>query len=320
MNGLFLIHPLTLVPGYLAGSNVYIWNEAQGSKVRLLSSDQMVTDSIFHFLLSNPGQQVFVHDTSYGSYKNYLFENMETWLGAASVPRILKTTIIAEFAHSRITEAIAKNSIPSLIEVSIECGNKISRFYSSLNVCGDELRKLLRHDSSFTTHAVNVAIYSFLIANSLGYSSECTAEICAGAILHDIGKLNIGTRAGSPGFIEDASSDWIGRNTKTHPSEGFRRMCRESGITQTHLFMCYQHHERPDGNGFPVGLHEGEIAEASLVCAVANRFDGLTSNRTHRAALTQSAAIRVIETEKSKAFDSELVRCLVQRLSRPSAN
>ena len=85
--------------------------------------------------------------------------------------------------------------------------------------------------------------------------------------------------------------------------------------------MCYQHHERPDGKGFPVGLMSDEIHEASKICAVANRYEGLTSDCSHRQAMTRLAALRVLESEKNTALDSEMIQfpttqVIVKNLSR----
>ena len=82
--------------------------------------------------------------------------------------------------------------------------------------------------------------------------------------------------------------------------------------------VCYQHHERPDGKGFPVGLLGDEIQIASRICAVANRFDGLTSERADRPAMTRLAALRVLESEKNTALDMEVTKCLEQKMSQTS--
>ncbi len=98
------------------------------------------------------------------------------------------------------------------------------------------------------------------------------------------------------------------------------RILKTAVIAETHLMVCYQHHERPDGNGFLVGLLGDEIHDASKICAFANRFDGLTSARSHRAAMTRLAALRVLESERNTAFDSEVTKCLEQKMNQTSAN
>ena len=317
--GLIAIHPLTLVPNYRAGTNVFIWNEKTGTTVKFLSSEQIVTESTFSFLLANPSQKVFVEDSSHQSYQEYLIENLESWLVEPRIPRILKTTVIAECFHGRFTKAFGKKSVRDMLECSMECSHQLAQIGHHIQIDGRELQRTLRHDSSFITHAVNTAFYTFLIAENRGYSKEMITEVCVGAMLHDVGKIEPWLLDCNSDSLSETRRDWTARNGQSHPIEGFRRLCNEPVITETPLLMCYQHHERPDGKGFPVGLMSDEIHEASKICAVANRYEGLTSDCSHRQAMTRLAALRVLESEKNTALDSEMIQCLNTSMSQLSA-
>ena len=71
--GLIPIHPLTLVPNYRVGTNVYLWNEKTGSTVKFLSSEQIVTESTFRFLLANPSilKTAVIKETHLTTWKWY---------------------------------------------------------------------------------------------------------------------------------------------------------------------------------------------------------------------------------------------------------
>ena len=309
-SGLIAIHPLTLVPNYCAGTNVYIWNEKTDATVKFLSSEQLVTESTLSFLLANPTQKVFVDDSSYSSYQAYLFENLEAWLVEPRFPGILKTAVIAECFHSQFTIGLKGNSIRSMLDSSSECCKHLGQLGHHMQINGRDLQRVLRHDASFVTHAVNTAMYSYLIAESLGYSSEMIIEICVGAMMHDVGKLEPGSLDGTFSVGSTNSTEWMHRVAQSHPIEGFRRLCHEPGVTETHLLMAYQHHEKLDGKGFPVGLTSTEIHDGSKICSVANRYDGLTSERPNRHAMTRMGAFRVMDSEKNTALNSEMIKCL----------
>ncbi len=304
-SGLIPIHPLTLVPNYRVGTNVYLWNDKTGSAVKFLSSEQIVSENIFSFMLANPNQKVFVEDTSHQSYFEYLVEHMACWLVEPRIPRILKTAVMVEYLQGQFGKAFEHKSIQSLLESSIACSRILTQLGHHIQLNGRELQRTLRHDCGFVTHAVNTTFYTYLIAEHQGYCEEMVSDICAGAMLHDIGKIEMN------GSL---------RNDQAHPTEGFRMLCREPGVTETHLMVCYQHHERPDGKGFPVGLQGDETHIASRICAVANRFDGLTSERAERPAMTRLAALRVLESEKNTALDMEVTKCLEQKMSQTSTN
>ena len=318
--GLTPIHPLTLMPNYRVGTNVYLWNETTDSTVKFLSSEQTVTESTFRYLLANPGQKVFVDEAFYQSYQEYLYEHLEDWLTEPRIPRILKTTVIAETLRGQLTKAFEHQSVRHLLECCIECSRCLAQLGHHIQLNGRELQRTLRHDSSFVTHSVNTAFYAYLIAESRGYCEDTIGETCTGAMLHDIGKMEQSFLDCSADLHLESQQDWTQRHAQSHPTLGFRMLCREPSVKETHLMVCYQHHERPDGSGFPVGLMGDEIHEASKICAVANRFDELTSERSHRSAMTRLAALRVLESERNTALDSEVTKCLEQRMNQTSAN
>jgi len=319
-NDLITIHPLTLVPNYQVGTNVYLWNEKTNSTVKFLSSDQVVTESMFSFLLANPSQKVFIQDTCLSTYQGYLSEHLGTWLLEPRIPRVLKTAVFAESLRWQFGKALGLQSVQKLLESSIQCGESFATLGPHIHFDGRELHRTLRHDSSFVTHAVNTAFYAYLITEQQGHVEEAITEICSGAMLHDIGKIESGTIDSSSAASSAPSQDWTLRRDKTHPTEGFKLLCGEARITETQLMICYQHHERPDGQGFPVGLVRDEIDVASRICAVANRFDGLTCQREERPGMTRLAALRVLGSEKNTALDQEATTCLEQRMNQTSTN
>jgi HD-GYP domain-containing protein (c-di-GMP phosphodiesterase class II) len=318
--GLVPIHPLTLIPNDKLGVDVYLFNEDQGTTVKFLGANQHVTEAVFSFFLSNPHQRVFIAETSVDSYMQHLHDNFEKWIVEPRVPRILKTTIATECIHSSFAKGHRSRSIEQLVESSIDCSLRLIRYAPEIKICGRELQKSLRHDSSFVTHAVNTSFLVYMIAKALGYHNDILVEMCTGALLHDIGKIDSGYLKSSLRLSEAKSQDWTERSSKTHPIEGFRRLCHLPGVTEVHLMMCYQHHEQIDGQGFPVGLLGNELHEASRICSVANRYDRLTSNRTNRPAITRMAALRVMEAQRNTILDSEFFRCLDRIMSEPSNN
>jgi response regulator RpfG family c-di-GMP phosphodiesterase len=82
----------------------------------------------------------------------------------------------------------------------------------------------------------------------------------------------------------------------------------------TSLLMCYQHHENFDGSGFPVQLVDQEIHVGARICAIANRFDHLTSNENPRMAYAPGSAGRILEQDKSNRFDPEIMKAWLKLL------
>ena len=242
----------------------------------------MVTESMFSFLLSNPGQKVFIQDGCTSTYHAYLDEHLATWLAETLIPRVLKTAVFAESMRGQFARAFEFHSVQKLLECSNQCG-ETSRHSGRLCIWMDaKCTAPLGTIRVFVTHAVNTAFYAYLITEQQGHVEESISEICSGVMLHDIGKIELESILSREAVSNEPAQDWTQRREKAHPTEGFKSLCHEPGVTATQLMVCYQHHERPDGHGFPVGLVRDEIDVASKICAVANRFDGLTCQREGR--------------------------------------
>jgi HD-GYP domain-containing protein (c-di-GMP phosphodiesterase class II) len=76
--------------------------------------------------------------------------------------------------------------------------------------------------------------------------------------------------------------------------------------------MVYQHHERLDGNGYPVGVVESEIHPWSKICSVVDVYEALTSYRPYRSPMSRKTAFEIMERDIGKAFDPEVLGCWIQ--------
>jgi len=67
------------------------------------------------------------------------------------------------------------------------------------------------------------------------------------------------------------------------------------------------HHERWDGQGYPIGLAGDEIPLSALIIAVADVYDALTSVRPYKEAWSPSRAKQTIDEGSSTQFDPIVV-------------
>ena len=123
---------------------------------------------------------------------------------------------------------------------------------------------------------------------------------------HDVGKLEIADAILSkPGRLDDAEFEII----REHPRTGFRKLCRREDLNFGQLMMVYQHHERLDGKGYPVGITAEQIHPWAKVCTVVDVFEALTSNRPYRKAMSYSKAFEIMDRDSGLAFDPEMLKC-----------
>lgn len=152
-------------------------------------------------------------------------------------------------------------------------------------------------------HTKRVALFAELIAKHMGLSKEQVAEIKLGATLHDIGKIGVDDKVLKKEAPLDAQ-EW--EHMKLHPEFGYRILANVRSMKTITDGMRY-HHERPDGNGYPLGLKGEEIPVIARIISVADTFDAMTSNRPYRKGLDYEVAFEEIVSNAGTQFDQKVV-------------
>jgi HD-GYP domain-containing protein (c-di-GMP phosphodiesterase class II) len=237
----------------------------------------------------------------------------------------LKTLLVSQQQFTPIQKyKILKAAARSILSDNF-CGGSLDTHLASVDalsqqlvesICNDDLLlrdvfQLMTHDYYSYTHVTNVSTYSLALAQALGMSQrEELVELVSGALLHDIGKRHL-----PPGLLNKPGKLTPQETVimRQHPQKGFEELCMRGDLSWAKLMMVYQHHERLDGKGYPVGIAGDEIHP----WAVADVFDALTSTRPYRKPNDVDAAVEFFERRAGLAFDAEIVRCL-RKLMRES--
>ncbi len=143
-----------------------------------------------------------------------------------------------------------------------------------------------------------------VVAARLGWDEADVEVLRMGAALHDIGKLAVPEPILSkPGPLDDDELAEMRR----HPEEGSRMVARVKALRLAVPAVLY-HHERWDGQGYPVGVEGDAIPWEARVLAVVDSFDAMTTDRSYRRAITDELAVLELERCSGTQFDPEVVR------------
>lgn len=165
------------------------------------------------------------------------------------------------------------------------------------------------HDEYTFTHSVHVGVLTASLAQALGYKGERLLQAAVGGVLHDIGKMKIpDSILNKPGKY----FDWEFNVMKKHPEHGFEIVKDKHDIPELAKTAIMQHHERFSGNGYPKGLSGDQIEEIGLICAVADVYDAMTSDRVYRPAWTPQKALGLI----FQGCDVEFSRIIVEHFAK----
>jgi HD domain-containing protein len=161
-------------------------------------------------------------------------------------------------------------------------------------------------------HSERVSRGSAMLAREIGMRPGRLEAITYAGMLHDVGKLGVPTKLlQKSGRLTEEEFAAI----QLHPMRGLE-IVREIGFLDEALAGIMHHHERIDGQGYPLGLAGDEIPEFARVIAVADAFDSMTSTRSYRGARRVDEAIAELRKWSGSQFDPALVDAFVTALER----
>ena len=144
-------------------------------------------------------------------------------------------------------------------------------------------------DASFNNHSLAVCTLSTIIGQTLGYDLLKLHELATGALLHDLGLLQL------PRHLFHLSAPLRGKDLATfhhHPRLGAIAIEAQHEFPQTVRRIAAEHHVTPDGQGYPSETSAGSTAEASRIVMIADRYDELLTGFGGLRPLPSHAAIR----------------------------
>lgn len=236
-------------------------------------------------------------------------------------PEICRDTTIApterynllrEISRASFDAAYHSGEIDQVVGFVEELGPQLTDVLSDRDVLLSELFSLMDHDDCTYSHSVNVATYTMLLAKYLGIEDhEHLCGIATGGLLHDLGKRHIELAVlNKPGKLEEHER----KRMSEHPTLGFKDMFPRGDLTWEQLMMIYQHHERYDGRGYPVGVPASEIHDLARVTTVADVFHAITSVRPYRTPMSTDEACKFLSEQSGKLFDPDMAKCWISKM------
>jgi len=93
---------------------------------------------------------------------------------------------------------------------------------------------------------------------------------------------------------------------KQHCEKGYR-IALSSPELASIADLILKHHERWDGNGYPLGIKGKEIPIECRILNIVDSYDAMVSDRPYRKGMKKEDTIKEILNNSGKQFDPELV-------------
>jgi diguanylate cyclase (GGDEF)-like protein/putative nucleotidyltransferase with HDIG domain len=165
--------------------------------------------------------------------------------------------------------------------------------------------------SGSARHSETVGRYAEMMARELGLPEHHVSRIRLAGILHDIGKAGVpNSILHKPGPLTVEEYEQI----KHHPELG-AQMIEHISLSDVREWVA-AHHERPDGLGYPRGLHAGQIPLEARIVAVADAYEAMTSDRPYRDSIGYEAALAELRHGAGTQFDERVVQAFLAVLAR----
>jgi putative nucleotidyltransferase with HDIG domain len=134
------------------------------------------------------------------------------------------------------------------------------------------------------------------------------SRIESAARLHDVGKVMVPDSV----LLKAGPLDARERELMNAHAEAGYEMVRDRDISDYSAMAVRHHHERWDGQGYPLGLQGEEIPFQAQVVSIVDAFDAMTEDRVYRKGRSPEEALAEIERCAGSHFSPARVAEFIQ--------
>jgi HD-GYP domain-containing protein (c-di-GMP phosphodiesterase class II) len=161
-----------------------------------------------------------------------------------------------------------------------------------------------------TAHGLNVAIVSLLTGRLFGLSEVDLMDLGIGALMHDVGKLQLPDRVR---FATDQFTTAEQSLYREHVAHGVTQG-RKMGLSPGALLVIAQHHEHADGSGFPQKLALERLSMPARLVALINRYDNLCNPAQLSLTLTPHEALSMLFAKGKNKYDALMLNAFIRMM------
>jgi HD-GYP domain-containing protein (c-di-GMP phosphodiesterase class II) len=306
----------TLLPSEAVGLNLYQQEVDSDRLVLYRGEEYPLTMDDLERLKARGIHRLYITKEARAVYQKYL-RKIAVACDSTSIPLAARAGALSEVVRDVLHSAFNNKNVDETVAAAEKLGKLASEIVVKDGFAAGDLFRVLHHDYATFTHSANVAFYCGVLASQLGYGRAEVEQITTGGLLHDLGKLDIDEAIlCKPGRLDE----WEFRVIRAHPTLGFKKLAHRKDVSEGQLMMAYQHHERLDGKGYPVGCVSDDIHPWAKLCAVVDVFEALTSQRPYRTPMPRSKALALQQRDSGTAFDPEMLACWKSIIQQNLAN
>jgi len=227
---------------------------------------------------------------------------------------------IAEFPlNANNKEKLIKKADEALYRAKFVSKNRVESYYSVFDEVSlplkEEEKELFNSISAFTMvinakdrytygHSLRVMEMAKNLSLRMEVEAKLIQEITFGALLHDIGKVEISREVlNKPGKLNE--NEW--NLLKMHPVWGADIVDPLKSFYRVKEIILY-HHENYDGTGYPSGICGEDIPLGARILRIVDSYDAMTTDRPYKAGMSLEQALEELDRYSGTHYDAVLLK------------
>jgi len=258
---------------------------------------------------------LYIPMSQHKAYRRLLSDRVEETFHDPHLQRVERARLIRASCKRMIEDVLIFPNQPEPIAMIADMSRKFATWATEDPQQFSYLLDMSGHDYYTTLHMVSVGVGCGLLVNELRPGDEeLRTALVEGGMLHDIGKRGIPAELlNKEGKL--APDEW--QTIRRHPLIGADELRNNPAVPAFVIEMVRDHHERPDGTGYPEGLRDARVSFAARICAVVDVFDAICAARPYRGPTPPQETLRIMREGRGKHFDSDIFdawAAIVERL------
>lgn len=231
---------------------------------------------------------------------------------------------LSESVKKRVQEGISylysNTNAEDFADASKSIASELLKAIDDNDALAIDISTLKVSDEYTFKHSVDVATMAMVVAKKMGFSQEEVYDVGVAGLLHDLGKSKVPPEIlNKPGKLTDEEFEIM----KQHSVNSYNILKDNKGIKDSIKLAVLQHHEKINGQGYPMGLKADQICRFAKVLTVVDIYDALVTERPYKEAFTQRDAVEMLmamtyelDMDSLKGFLGSVilypVNCIVQ--------
>ncbi|MBI2522421.1 MAG: HD domain-containing protein [Bdellovibrio sp.] len=242
--------------------------------VKLLNANDMYTTEVIQKYIDKDVRELYVHQEDYPVLANTGLQNLISLYDRKSEFQSIQELNLEslENIHRAIQEIGLSTEAVTLTTKTIISSVRLAKGVRSI---ADLLNKMKSSGNYIYDHSMKMSYICTAIAKHTEWGSDSTVfKLSLACTMHDmtlnnddLARIELLTDPRLKIFTSDEIEAF-----KNHPQDAAKLIKDSKAFPSDVDFIVAQHHERPDGSGFPHGLLKLRIAPLSCVFILAHEF------------------------------------------------